>query len=33
VGNGLMVHASRTGVPVKMAKIDTMPIAGFRRPG
>ncbi|MBX6356064.1 MAG: C40 family peptidase [Micromonosporaceae bacterium] len=32
VGNGLMVHASRTGVPVKMAKIDTMPIAGFRRP-
>jgi peptidoglycan DL-endopeptidase CwlO len=33
VGNGLMVHASRSGVPVKMAKIDTVPIAGFRRPG
>lgn len=31
VGNGLMVHASRSGVPVRMAKIDTMPIAGFRR--
>lgn len=33
VGNGLMVHASRTGVPVKMASIDNMPIAGFRRVG
>jgi cell wall-associated NlpC family hydrolase len=32
VGNGLMVHASRSGVPVKMAKIDSTPIAGFRRP-
>jgi peptidoglycan DL-endopeptidase CwlO len=33
VGNGLMVHASRSGVPVKMAKIDSSgPIAGFRRP-
>jgi peptidoglycan DL-endopeptidase CwlO len=32
VGDGLMVHASRSGVPVKMAKIDTIPIAGFRRP-
>jgi peptidoglycan DL-endopeptidase CwlO len=34
VGNGLMVHASRSGVPVKMAKIDSSgPIAGFRRVG
>jgi cell wall-associated NlpC family hydrolase len=33
VGNGLMVHASRAGVPVKMAYIDNMPIAGFRRVG
>jgi peptidoglycan DL-endopeptidase CwlO len=32
VGNGLMVHASRSGVPVKMAKVDTMPVAGIRRP-
>jgi cell wall-associated NlpC family hydrolase len=34
VGNGLMVHASRSGVPVKMAKIDSSgPLAGFRRVG
>jgi peptidoglycan DL-endopeptidase CwlO len=33
VGNGLMVHASRAGQPVKMAYIDTMPIMGFRRVG
>lgn len=34
VGNGLMVHASRSGVPVKMARIDSSgPIAGFRRVG
>jgi cell wall-associated NlpC family hydrolase len=33
VGNGLMVHASRAGVPVKMAYIDNMPVAGFRRVG
>jgi cell wall-associated NlpC family hydrolase len=33
VGNGLMVHASRSGVPVKMAKIDSSgPLQGFRRP-
>lgn len=33
VGNNLMVHASRSGVPVKMAKIDSSgPIAGYRRP-
>jgi cell wall-associated NlpC family hydrolase len=32
VGNGLMVHASRAGQPVKMAYISNMPIAGFRRP-
>jgi cell wall-associated NlpC family hydrolase len=31
VGNGLMVHASRAGQPVKMAYIDNMPIAGFKR--
>ncbi|HEY2948365.1 MAG TPA: NlpC/P60 family protein [Micromonosporaceae bacterium] len=33
VGNGLMVHASHPGVPVKMAYIDSMPVAGFRRVG
>lgn len=34
VGNNLMVHASRSGVPVKMAKIDSSgPIAGYRRVG
>ena len=33
VGNGLMVHASRTGVPVKMARMDYMPYMGARRPG
>lgn len=33
VGNGLMVHAPRTGDVVRMAYIDRMPIAGFRRPG
>jgi cell wall-associated NlpC family hydrolase len=33
VGNGLMVHAPTPGTPVKMAKIDNMPVAGFRRPG
>lgn len=33
VGNGLMVHASRAGQPVKMAYIDNMPIVGFRRVG
>lgn len=33
VGNGLMVHAPRSGKPVQMQSIDVMPIAGFRRPG
>ncbi|WP_238006402.1 NlpC/P60 family protein [Dactylosporangium sp. AC04546] len=33
VGNGLMVHASRAGVPVRMARIDQMPYMGARRPG
>lgn len=33
VGNGLMVHAPQTGDVVRMASIDSMPIAGFRRPG
>ncbi len=32
VGNGLIVHASRAGVPVKMARLDTMPYMGARRP-
>jgi peptidoglycan DL-endopeptidase CwlO len=33
VGNGLMVHASRSGVPVKMAPIDRgVPYMGARRP-
>jgi peptidoglycan DL-endopeptidase CwlO len=33
VGNNLMVHASRAGVPVRMSRIDTMPYMGARRPG
>lgn len=33
VGNGLMVHAPHSGDVVRMASIDRMPIAGFRRPG
>lgn len=33
VGNGLIVHASRAGVPVKMARMDYMPYMGARRPG
>ena len=33
VGNGLLVHASRAGIPVKMARIDSMPYMGARRPG
>ncbi|MGW3606296.1 NlpC/P60 family protein [Micromonospora sp. NPDC005161] len=32
VGNGLIVHASRAGVPVKMARMETMPYMGARRP-
>ncbi len=33
VGNGLMVHAPTSGDVVRMAYIDNMPVAGFRRPG
>ncbi|HEY8533805.1 MAG TPA: NlpC/P60 family protein [Micromonospora sp.] len=33
VGNNLMVHAPNAGDRVRMASIDSMPIAGFRRPG
>lgn len=33
VGNGLIVHASRAGVPVKMARMEYMPYMGARRPG
>lgn len=33
VGGGWMVHAPHTGDYVRMAKIDTFPIAGYRRPG
>jgi cell wall-associated NlpC family hydrolase len=33
VGNGLIVHASRAGVPVKMARMQYMPYMGARRPG
>jgi cell wall-associated NlpC family hydrolase len=32
VGGGWMVHAPHTGDHVRMAKIDTYPIAGYRRP-
>ncbi|SCL16254.1 NlpC/P60 family protein [Micromonospora rhizosphaerae] len=31
LGNGLMVHAPRTGKPVQVSKISYMPVAGFRR--
>ncbi|MEV4753602.1 NlpC/P60 family protein [Micromonospora sp. NPDC049559] len=31
LGNNLMVHASRAGQPVKVANIQYMPVAGFRR--
>ncbi len=33
LGNNKMVHAPRTGKPVQVSGIDTMPVAGFRRPG
>jgi cell wall-associated NlpC family hydrolase len=33
VGGGWMVHAPQTGDHVRMAKVDVLPIAGFRRPG
>ncbi|MCW3842938.1 NlpC/P60 family protein [Micromonospora yasonensis] len=32
LGNGIMVHAPRTGKPVQVSSINTMPVAGFRRP-
>ncbi|MFR9778547.1 NlpC/P60 family protein [Micromonospora sp. MS34] len=31
LGNGLMVHAPRTGKPVQVAKVAYMPVAGYRR--
>ncbi|NES15890.1 peptidoglycan endopeptidase [Micromonospora sp. PPF5-17] len=31
LGNGLMVHAPRTGKPVQVSKIAYQPVAGFRR--
>jgi len=33
VGGGWMVHAPHTGDVVRMARIDSYPIAGYRRPG
>lgn len=33
VGNGLYVHASRSGVPVKMARLEGTQYMGARRPG
>ena len=33
VGNGWIVHASQTGVPIKMAKLDSSPVHSFGRPG
>lgn len=33
LGNDKMVHAPRTGKPVQVSSINTMPVAGFRRPG
>jgi cell wall-associated NlpC family hydrolase len=33
VGGGWMVHAPQTGDHVRMAKMDALPIAGYRRPG
>ncbi|MET7831905.1 NlpC/P60 family protein [Micromonospora sediminicola] len=32
LGNGLMVHAPRTGKPVQVGKLQYMPVAGYRRP-
>jgi peptidoglycan DL-endopeptidase CwlO len=31
LGNNIMVHAPRTGKPVQVSSINTMPVAGFRR--
>ncbi|MGS2614057.1 NlpC/P60 family protein [Micromonospora sp. LZ34] len=33
LGNDTMVHAARAGKPVNVSSINTMPVAGFRRPG
>ncbi|MEU9505652.1 NlpC/P60 family protein [Micromonospora sp. NPDC048170] len=33
LGNDKMVHAARAGKPVNVSSINTMPLAGFRRPG
>ena len=33
LGNDQMVHAPRAGKPVQVSSINTMPVAGFRRPG
>ncbi|PZF99843.1 C40 family peptidase [Micromonospora deserti] len=33
LGNNKMVHAPRAGKPVNVSSINTMPVAGFRRPG
>ncbi|MEH0928676.1 C40 family peptidase [Micromonospora sp. CPCC 205558] len=33
LGNNQMVHAPRAGKPVQVSSINTMPVAGFRRPG
>jgi cell wall-associated NlpC family hydrolase len=33
LGNNLMVHAPRAGKPVMVSTVNTMPVAGFRRPG
>ncbi|SCL57836.1 NlpC/P60 family protein [Micromonospora peucetia] len=33
LGNDKMVHAARAGKPVNVSSINTMPVAGFRRPG
>jgi len=32
LGNNMMVHAPRAGKPVNVSSINTMPVAGFRRP-
>ncbi|WP_236647914.1 C40 family peptidase [Micromonospora sicca] len=31
LGNGLMVHAPRTGKPVQVSQVNYMPVAGYRR--
>jgi peptidoglycan DL-endopeptidase CwlO len=33
LGNGLIVHASRAGQPVKVSEVSYMPLAGYRRVG